>query len=82
MRGETTMRLSLWANGSLKGRRFPREETARAVWHPCGARVARQRCPILRKGGANITGLAVGCKALNAMGLGISTVASFTTFMR
>ena len=43
--------------------------------HPCGARVASQRCPILRRDTGNIPNNAVGLKALNP--LHISLAASF-----
>ena len=54
----------------VKSRRSSLEKTARAVWHHRGARVARQRCPILREGRYNIHIHAGGCKALNANTLG------------
>jgi hypothetical protein len=59
------------ANGMMQKGRYLTgfEDTAHAVWHHHGARVASQRCPILRDGTTNIHHNAVGHKALNPRGL-------------
>ena len=64
--------------GQVTYRRPSRGKTARTVWHHRGARVARQRCPILRGGRRNIPLPAVGCKALNATLLSLQTIAKVT----
>ena len=73
-------RLSLEASGKMTSRRPSRWKTARAVWHHRGARVARQRCPILREGGRSRPAPAGGPKALNARLLCGGTTIRFTTF--
>jgi len=60
------MRLSHRATGRIRKQAVFLGETARAVWHHAGARVARLRCPILRHGEYNIPHHPGGCKALNA----------------
>ena len=59
------MHLSHEANGIQRNRRPSQVRAARAVWHHRRARVARQRCPILRDGRWNIPIRAGGGKALN-----------------
>ena len=75
------MRLSLWANGRMISKRSSRRKTARAVWHHCGARVPRQRCPSLRNGRPSIRALAVGRNALNARCLVAQSMDRLTTFL-
>ena len=74
------MRLSHEANGILRSRRTSQGRTARAVWHHRGARVARQRCPILREGRWNIPVRAGDCKAIKAKQLPLGTIDKLTTF--
>ena len=76
--GMTRLPTKTLDGGQVTNRRPSRGKTARAAWHHRGARVARQRCPILRGGRRNIPLPAVGCKALNATVLSLQTIAKVT----
>jgi len=73
------MDLSHWANGIKQTGGIPLD-TARAVWHRRGARVASQVALSSTEAGQNIPDFAVGRKALNPKGLSTVSLWKLTNF--